>query len=349
MKKLEINGKSIGKNEPCYVIAEMSGNHNGSLQRALQIVEAAAEAGADAIKLQTYTADTITLNCDNEYFQTQKGSPWEGRKLHDLYKEAYTPWEWHEALMKRAEELGITCFSTPFDFTAVDFLEEIHVPAYKIASYEIRDIPLIQRVARTGKPVIMSTGIATLGDIYEAVEACRREGNDQITLLKCTSAYPSPFGEMNLRVIPNMEQTFGCVCGLSDHTLGTEVALASVAMGAGIVEKHMTLRRTDGGVDAAFSMESEEFAGMIRQIRNIEAAMGRATYDLTEKQMAGRAFGRSLFIAEDIRAGEVFTEKNIRSVRPAAGLAPKYYTDILGRKAASDLKKGEPLLWEMVK
>ena len=349
MKKLEINGKSIGEDEPSYIIAEMSGNHNGNLQRALQILETAVEAGVDAIKLQTYTADTITLNCNNKYFQTPKGSLWEGRTLHDLYKEAYTPWEWHETLMKRAEELGVTCFSTPFDLTSVDFLEELHVPAYKIASYEIRDIPLIQRVARTGKPVIMSTGIATLRDIHEAVEACRREGNDQIALLKCTSAYPSPYEEMNLRVIPNMEQTFGCVCGLSDHTLGTEVALASVAMGAGIVEKHMTLKRADGGVDAAFSMEPEEFAGMIQQIRNIEAAMGQVSYELTEKQIAGRALGRSLFIAEDIRLGEVFTEKNIRSVRPAAGLAPKYYTDILGRKAASDLKKGEPLSWEMVK
>lgn len=349
MRNLDINGRKIGEGEPSYIIAEMSGNHNRSLQRAIQIVEAAAEAGVDAIKLQTYTADTITLNCENEYFQTPKGSLWEGRTLYDLYEEAYTPWEWHEALMKRAKELGLTCFSTPFDFTAVDFLEELQVPAYKIASYEIRDIPLIQRVARTGKPVIMSTGIATLGDIHEAVEACRREGNSQIALLKCTSAYPSPHEEINLRVIPDMKRSFGCVCGLSDHTLGTEVALASVAMGAGIVEKHMTLKRADGGVDAAFSMEPEEFVGMIRQIRNIEAAMGQVSYELTEKQIAGRELGRSLFIAEDIHEGEMLTEKNIRSVRPAAGLAPKHYMDVLGKKAARDLKKGMPLSWEMVK
>lgn len=349
MRKLEINGRKIEEKGPSYIIAEMSGNHNGNLQHALQIVEAAAQAGADAIKLQTYTADTITLNCDNEYFQTPKGSLWEGKTLYDLYKEAYTPWEWHEALMKRANELGIPCFSTPFDFTAVDFLESLYVPAYKIASYEIQDIPLIQKVARTGKPVMISTGIATLEDIYVAVETCRREGNDQIALLKCASAYPSPYEDMNLNVIPNMKQTFGCICGLSDHTLGTEVAVASVAMGAKIVEKHMTLCRAEGGVDAAFSMEPDEFASMVQQIRNVEAAMGQISYELTEKQIDGRKLGRSLFIAEDIQAGELFTEKNIRSVRPAAGLAPKHYVNVLGREAICDLKKGMPLSWEMIK
>ncbi len=346
---MKIDGRQIGENEPAYIVAEMSGNHNGDMNRALSIVEVAAKVGADAIKLQIYTADTITLDCDNEYFQTQKGSLWEGRTLHDLYKEAYTPWEWHEPLMKRAKELGLTCFSTPFDFTAVDFLEELHVPAYKIASYEIQDIPLIRKVAATGKPIIMSTGIATLEDIYTAIEACKKEGNNQIALLKCTSAYPSPYEEMNLNVIPNMKQTFGCVCGLSDHTLGTEVAVASVAIGAQIVEKHMTLRRADGGVDAAFSMEPEEFGDMVRQIRNIEAAKGRVTYDLTEKQIEGRKFGRSLFVAENIQAGEMFTPENIRSVRPANGLATKYYADVIGRKAAGDLKKGTPLSWEMIK
>lgn len=349
MKTLKIEGRVIGEKEPSYIIAEMSGNHNGDLQRALKIVEAAAEAGVDAIKLQTYTADTITLDCDNEYFQTQKDSLWEGRTLHDLYEEAYTPWEWHEPLIKRARELGLTCFSTPFDFTAVDFLEKMNVPAYKIASYEIQDIPLIQKVARTGKPIIMSTGIATLTDIYVAVETCREAGNEQVALLKCTSAYPSPYGEMNLNVIPHMKQTFRCICGLSDHTLGTEVAVASVALGAEIVEKHMTLRRADGGVDAAFSMEPEEFADMVKQIRNVEQAKGCVTYELTDKQKAGRQFGRSLFIAEDICEGYPFTESNIRSVRPVAGLATKYYESILGRRAACDLKKGMPLSWEMIK
>lgn len=348
MKRLEINGRAIGENTPAYIIAEMSGNHNGDIQRALRIVEAAAKAGADAVKLQTYTADTITLDCDNKYFQTQKGSLWEGRTLHDLYEEAYTPWEWHGVLMKRAKELGLTCFSTPFDFTAVDFLEGLGVPAYKIASYEIQDIPLIRKAAGTGKPMLISTGIATLEDIYRAVEACREEGNEQVALLKCTSAYPSPYGEMNLSVIPNMKETFGCACGLSDHTLGTEVAVAAVAIGAQIVEKHMTLRRADGGVDAAFSMEPEEFADMVRQIRNIEAAKGRVTYGLTGKQIEGRRFGRSLFVAEDICKGETFTDKNIRSVRPADGLAAKYYDKVLGRSAAYDLKKGQPLSWEMI-
>lgn len=349
MEKIEIDGKVIGEKEPAYIIAEMSGNHNGDIHRALEIVEAAAEAGADAIKLQTYTADTITLDCDNTYFQTQTGSLWEGRTLYDLYKEAYTPWEWHGPLMEKAAELGITFFSTPFDFTAVDFLEKMDVPAYKIASYEIQDIPLIRKVARTGKPIIMSTGIATLEDIYAAVIECKKEGNEQVVLLKCVSAYPSPYEEMNLNVIPHMKQTFGCVCGLSDHTLGTEVAIASVTLGAQIVEKHMTLRRADGGVDAAFSMEPEEFANMVRQIRNVEKAKGIITYDLTNKQKEGRQYGRSLFVAEDIREGNEFTEKNIRSVRPAFGLATKYYEDVLGKKAAYSLKKGTPLSWEMIR
>lgn len=349
MEKLKIDGKEIGKGAPAYIIAEMSGNHNGDIRRALEIVEAAAEAGADAVKLQTYTADTITLDCDNEYFQTQKGSLWEGRTLYDLYGEAYTPWEWHEPLMEKANELGIACFSTPFDFTAVDFLEERNVPAYKIASYEIQDIPLIQKAARTGKPVILSTGIATLADIYDAVEVCRMAGNEQIILLKCTSAYPSPYEEINLNVISHMKQAFGCVCGLSDHTLGTEVAVASVALGAELVEKHLTLKRADGGVDAAFSMEPKEFADMVRQIRNVEKAKGQVTYDLTDKQKEGRQFGRSLFIAEDICKGDEFTEDNIRSVRPAAGLATKYYESVLGRRASCDLKKGMPLSWEMIK
>lgn len=349
MENLKIDGRTIGKASPSYIIAEMSGNHNGDIRRALEIVEAAAEAGADAIKLQTYTADTITLDCNNEYFQTQKGSLWEGRTLYDLYGEAYTPWEWHGPLMEKARELGLTCFSTPFDFTAVDFLEKLDVPAYKIASYEIQDIPLIRKVAETGKPVIMSTGIATLADIYAAVETCRKAGNEQIVLLKCTSAYPSPYEEMNLNVIPHMKQTFGCICGLSDHTLGTEVAVASVALGAEIVEKHLTLKRADGGVDSAFSMEPKEFADMVRQIRNVEKAKGHVSYELTDKQKEGRQFGRSLFIAEDVCEGSEFTEKNIRSVRPAAGLATKYYKSVLGRKASCDLKKGMPLTWEMIK
>ena len=349
MEGLKVNERIIGQGAPAYIIAEMSGNHNGDLHRALEIVDVAAEAGADAVKIQTYTADTITLNCDNTYFQTPRGSLWEGRTLYDLYKEAYTPWEWHGPIMEKAEKVGLACFSTPFDFTAVDFLEKLEVPAYKIASYEIQDIPLIRKAARTGKAILLYTGIATLADIYAAVEACREEGNEQVALLKCTSAYPSPYEDMNLSVIPHMRETFGCTCGLSDHTLGTEVAVASVALGAEIIEKHMTLCRADGGVDAAFSMEPEEFANMIRQIRNVEKAKGCVTYELTDKQREGRQFGRSLFVAEDICEGSEFTNNNIRSVRPAFGIAPKYCESILGKKAARDLKKGTPLSWGMIK
>lgn len=348
MEKILIGGKEIGEENEAYIIAEMSGNHNGDIDRALRIVEAAAESGVDGIKLQTYTADTITLDCNNKYFRTLVGSLWEGRTLHDLYEEAHTPWEWHEPIMKRAKELGLTCFSTPFDFSAVEFLERMNVPAYKIASYEIQDLPLIREVARTGKPIILSTGIATLADIWEAVETCRREGNEQIALLKCTSAYPAPYEEMNLCVIPHMMQTYDCVCGISDHTLGTEVAVASVALGAKIIEKHLTLRRADGGVDAAFSMEPKEFSDMVRQVRNIEKAKGSVNYRLTKNQKEGRKFGRSLFIAEDIPKGNCFTEHNIRSVRPANGIATKHFDNIIQKKAKYDLKKGMPLSWEMI-
>lgn len=341
--------ESFMDNRHTYIIAEMSANHNGDLGRALSIVDAAAKAGADAVKLQTYTADTITLDCQNKYFETPKGSLWEGRTLYDLYAKAYTPWEWHRPIMERARELGIGCFSTPFDSTAVDFLENLGVLAYKIASYEIRDIPLIKKVAGTGKPMLISTGIATLEDIYRAVETCREAGNSQVTLLKCTSAYPAPYQEMNLRVIPHMKQAFACPCGLSDHTLGTEVAVSAVTLGAEVIEKHLTLCRADGGVDAAFSMEPEEFAQMVRQIRNVEAAVGCVTYSLSEKQKEGRRMGRSLFVAEDIPTGEPFTVQNVRSVRPAWGLAPKHYDAVLGKRAAYDLKKGMPLSWEMVK
>ena len=268
--------------------------------------------------------------------------------MYDLYEEAHTPWEWHEPLMKRAKELGLACFSTPFDFSSVEFLEGMNVPAYKIASYEIKDIPLIRKAAATGKPIILSTGIATMADIWEAVETCRKEGNEQIALLKCTSAYPAPYEEMNLSVIPHMMQTYDCICGISDHTLGTEVAIASAALGAKIIEKHLTLRREDGGVDAAFSMEPKEFADMVRQVRNIEKAKGSVTYQLTKNQKEGRKFGRSLFVAEDISRGSTFTGYNIRSVRPADGIETKHFYNIIGRKATYDLKKGTPLSWEMI-
>lgn len=348
MNTISIGSSAIGIDTPTFIIAEMSGNHNGDLSRALSIVDAAVDAGVDAIKLQTYTADTITLDCDNEYFRTQKGGLWEGRTLYDLYAEAYTPWEWHKAIIQHAKERNIICFSSPFDFSAVDFLEDLNVPAYKIASYEIQDIPLISKVAKTGKPVIMSTGIATLSDIYSAVEACKAVGNNNIILLKCTSAYPSPFEEMNIKVIPHMMQMFNCPCGLSDHSLGSEVAVAAVALGARVVEKHLTLSRKDGGVDAAFSMEPNEFKSLVNQIRNVEKALGKVTYDLTEKQVEGRTGGRSLFVSKDIRKGEVFTENNIKSVRPSVGMAPKFYYDVLGRKANCDIKMGTPLSWNYI-
>lgn len=348
MYDIKIADKKIGTNEAVFFVAEMSGNHNGDLSRALEIVDAAAEAGVDAIKLQTYTADTITLDCDNVYFKTQSGGLWEGRTLYDLYSEAYTPWEWHEEIFTRAKKRGLICFSAPFDFTAVDFLEKLGNPIYKIASYEIQDLPLIEKAASTGKPIMLSTGIAKTHEIAAAVETCHKVKNNNIILLKCTSAYPTPYEDMNLNVIPDMKTRFDCLCGISDHSLGDEVAVASVALGARVIEKHMTLRRDDGGVDSAFSMEPEEFADMIRRIRNVEKAIGKATYELTKKQIEGRAFGRSLFVTKNIAKGELFTEHNIRSIRPATGLPPKYYYEILGKKAKCNLQQGTPLSFDNI-
>lgn len=345
-QEILIGNRKISAESPAFVIAELSGNHNQDLGRALAIIEAAGESGADAIKLQTYTADTITMDCRNQYFATQAGSLWEGRTLYDLYQEAHTPWEWHEKLFQKAEDCGLICFSSPFDKTAVDFLEQLNAPAYKIASYEINDIPLIRRAARTGKPVIISTGIAALSDIELALQTCREEGNQDVILLKCTSAYPAPYHEMNLRVIPHMAETFQCMTGLSDHSYGTEVAVAAAALGAKVVEKHLTLSRQDGGVDSDFSMEPEEFARMVREIRNVEAALGTVTYELTAKQMESKRYSRSLFAAEDIRKGQAFSESNIRSVRPGYGIEPRYLDEILGKQAKGDISRGMPLKWE---
>lgn len=343
-----IQDRKIGNKYPTFIIAEMSGNHNKDINRALEIVEIAKECGADAIKLQTYTPDTITLNCNNKYFATQKGSLWEGMTLYQLYEKAYTPWEWHKRIFERANKVGLICFSSPFDVTAVEFLEKLESPAYKIASYEITDIPLIKKVARTKKTIIISTGIANLSDIEAAVKACKEEENEKVILLKCTSAYPSPYEEMNLRVIPHMAQTFECITGISDHSYGTEVAVAAVAQGAKVVEKHFTLSRAEGSVDADFSMEPKEFAEMVKQIRNVEKALGRVSYELTKSQMAGKQYARSLFTVNDIKKGELFTIDNIRSVRPGNGLAPVYLEEILGRRAAQDIERGMPLRWEMI-
>ncbi|MCI9175130.1 MAG: pseudaminic acid synthase [Lachnospiraceae bacterium] len=345
-REIQLGNHIISEESSIYIVAELSANHNMDYDRACAIIEAAAEAGADAVKIQTYTADTITIDCNAKEFQAH--GLWEGMSLYQLYQKAYTPWEWQEGLIRYANGKGLDCFSSPFDFTAVDFLESLHVPAYKIASYEINDIPLIKKAAQTGKPVILSTGIARLSDIELAVHTCKEAGNENVILLKCVSAYPAPLEEMNLRVIPNMGRTFGCLTGLSDHTLGAETAVAAVALGAKVIEKHLTLKRKEGGVDSAFSMEQEEFADMVSQIRRIEKALGTVTYDLNQKQEESRLMSRSLFAVKDIRQGETLTAENIRSIRPGTGLHTKYYEDILGKTAREDLKKGTPLDWALI-
>ena len=345
---VKIANKKIGKNYPVFIVAELSANHLRKFDNAVKLIKEAKEAGADAVKLQTYTPDTITIDCENEYFQIKQGTIWDGKTLYELYKEAYTPWEWQPKLKKIAEEMGLILFSTPFDKTAVDFLEEMNVPAYKIASLEILDIPLIEYVASKGKPVIISTGIATLSDIKEAVNACKRMENDQIALLKCTSVYPVPLGEINLKTIPNLAETFGTIVGLSDHTLTISVPVASVALGACIIEKHFTLNRPSGGPDAAFSLEPDEFKAMVKAIREVEKALGEVSYELTEKMKKSRQHSRSLFVVKNMKAEEIFTEENVRSIRPGYGLPPKYLKDILGKKAKKDIKRGTPLSWELI-
>ncbi len=347
-KKIKIENHIISESAPAYIIAEMSGNHNMDFNRAVRIMEAAKESGADAIKIQTYTADTITLNCDSSYFQITQGTLWDGTTLHKLYEEAYTPWEWQPKLKQIANEMGLDFFSSPFDGTSVDFLEEMNVPAYKIASFEITDIPLIKKIAGLGKPVIISTGIAKLSDIELALETCRQAGNEDVILLKCCSAYPTPYEDINLRTMVSMAETFDCLTGLSDHTMGSTVAGASVALGGRVVEKHLTLSRAEGGVDSAFSMEPHEFKKMVDDIRIIEKALGKVTYDLTDKQLAEREHSRSLFIAKDMKAGEAFTPENLRSVRPGFGLHTKYYEEILGKKVKKDVTLGTPMSWDLI-
>lgn len=347
-KRLTIGNKIIEANASVYVIAELSGNHNMDFDRAVEILQAAKEAGADAIKIQTYTADTITLDCDDPCFQITQGTIWDGTTLHKLYENAYTPWEWQPKLQKIANDLGMDFFSSSFDFTSVDFLENMNVPAYKIASFEITDIPLIRKVAKLRKPVIISTGIATLADVELAVKTCKEAGNEDVILLKCCSAYPTPYEDINLRTMINLADTFDCIVGLSDHTMGDTVAVASVAMGAKVVEKHLTLRRADGGVDSAFSMEPEEFKHMVEHIRIVEKAMGKVTYELTDKQKGERQHARSLFIAQDMKAGESLNESNMRSVRPADGLHTMYYYELLGKRVKRDVKLGTPLSWDLI-
>lgn len=347
-KKIKIGSRYVGEGEGTFIVAEVSANHLQDYDRAEDIIRAAAEAGADAVKLQTYTPDTITLDCDNEYFQITQGTIWDGTTLHKLYETAYTPWEWQPKLKKYAESLGMECFSSPFDATAVDFMHEMDMPAYKIASFEINDIPLIRKIAKLGKPIIFATGIAYLEDIERAIRVCKEVGNEQVILLKCTSTYPSPYEDMNLKVIPNMAEVFDCVAGLSDHSMGSAVAVASVALGAKMVEKHLTLSRADGGPDAAFSMEPDEFKRMVDEIRIAEKALGKVTYELTEQQKRSREDGRSLFVVKDIKAGEMFTEENVRSIRPAFGMHTMYYDEVLGQKAKTDLVKGTPMDWKYI-
>ena len=343
MKQVMLGNKIIGENAPAFIIAEMSANHNMEYSRAEAILHAAKEAGVDAVKLQTYTADTITLNSDKKYFRTRDNSLWSGTTEYKLYEKAYTPWEWQPKLKELADKMGIILFSSPFDLSSVDFLEEMDVPAYKIASPEIVDIPLIKKCAQTGKTIIISTGVASIGDIERAVDVCRQEGNENVILLKCTAEYPSPYSQMNLKTIKNMEETFGCPAGLSDHSLGDEIAIAAVAMGAKVIEKHITLHRADGGVDSAFSMEAEEMKRMVERIRHVEQAMGIVQYEYIGTNNEKKRRGRSLFVSADIKKGERFTEKNIRSVRPGDGLHTKYYFDVLGKRATRDLSFAEPL------
>lgn len=346
---IKIENRVIDSKSGVFIVAEISANHLHNFDNAVKLIKEAVKAGVDAIKLQTYTADTITIDCDNDYFKINQGTLWDNRKFYDLYKEAYTPWDWQPKLKKVAEEEGLICFSSPFDRTAVDFLEDMNVPAYKVASFEITDIPLIEYMASKGKPIILATGIATLSDIEEAVNACRRVGNNQIAILKCTSAYPAPFEDMNLRTIPNLAETFGVISGLSDHSLGITVPIAAVSLGAKIVEKHFTLSRADGGPDAAFSLEPEELKAMVKAIRETEKALGNVCYNLTDKMKSSREFSRSLFVVKDIKTGESFKEENIRSIRPGFGLHTRYYNDILGKYAKSDIKKGTPMSWDLLK
>jgi len=345
--KITIANRPIGPGCPAYIIAEMSANHGQDFDQALMILEAAREAGADAVKLQTYTADTLTISCDTEPFRI-RGTAWAGRNLHDLYQEAYTPWDWQPKLVAAAAAMGLHCFSTPFDESAVDFLEAIAVPAHKVASFELVDLALLRKIASTGKPVIMSTGMATLAEIDEAVTTLRRGGCHEIALLKCTSAYPAPAGAMNLRTIPHLAQTFDVVAGLSDHSLGVAAPVTAVALGASVIEKHLTLSRAAGGPDSGFSLEPDEFKAMVTAVREAEQALGTVSYSVTAGEMASRAFRRSLFVVRDIKAGEIFSADTIRSIRPGHGLSPRYLDLALGRRAAVDIQRGTPLAWEHI-
>lgn len=345
---LQIGKRRVGPGEPVYIVAEMSANHNQDFAAAEAIIRAAKDAGADAVKLQTYTADTLTIDSDKPAFRVTGGTLWDGRTLHSLYQEAYTPWDWQPKLQKLAHELGLDFFSTPFDVSAIDFLERLNVPAHKVASFELVDIPLIEAVARTGKPIIMSTGMASKAEIQDAVDAAKRGGCDQLVLLKCNSGYPAPLEEMNLSTIPDMAKTFGVAVGLSDHTMDIAVPIASVALGACVIEKHFTLDRRQKGPDSSFSLEPAEFRAMVDAIRATEKALGRVFYGTNPREEKSKAFRRSLFAVADIAAGETLTAQNVRSIRPANGLPPKHFAEVLGRKAKAAIERGTPLSWDLL-
>lgn len=348
-RSILIADRHIGLGLPPFIIAEMSGNHNQSLDRALEIVEAAASSGAHALKLQTYTADTMTLDIsEGEFFIKDPKSLWNGRSLYELYKEAYTPWEWHEPIFNRCRDLGIICFSTPFDGTSVDFLESLNVPCYKIASFENTDLPLIRKVAATGKPMIISTGMATVAELDETLRAAREAGCSDLILLKCTSSYPAAAANTNIRTIPHLRELFECEVGLSDHTMGVGVALAAVALGAVVIEKHFTLRRADGGVDSVFSMEPEEMRSLVIETERAWQSLGSISYGPTEKEKDSLQFRRSLYVVKDMKAGEKFTAENLRVLRPGMGMAPKFYDMLLGKTVNTDLKKGTPVKWDIL-
>ena len=347
-KSIQIGERRVSSGEPVYVIAEVSANHNQKFENALRIIEAAREAGADAVKLQTYTPDSMTIQSQRQYFQVTGGTLWDGRSLYDLYGDAYTPWEWQPKLKGAAEDLGMHCFSSAFDTSAVDFLEKMHVPAHKVASFELVDLPLIRKMAETGKPLILSTGMATLEEIEEAVGTARSAGAIEIALLKCSSAYPAPAEEMNLRTIPELERRFNVPVGLSDHTTGIAVPVAAVSLGACIVEKHLTLSRADGGPDSAFSLEPQEFRAMVDAVRTAEKALGKVHFGVSQDEGRSRIFRRSLFVVRDIKKGDRFTAENVRSIRPAHGLHTRHMEEIMGKSAARDIERGTPLSWDLV-
>jgi pseudaminic acid synthase len=346
---MKIDNFEINETSPCFIIAELSANHNGDIEIAKKTIIAAKEAGANAIKLQTYTPDTLTIDCDNEYFQIHEGTLWDGKTLYELYGEAYTPWEWHEELFKLAKSEGMICFSSPFDKSAVDFLEELNVPAYKIASFEIQDIPLIEYAASKNKPMIMSTGIANLEDIQLAIDACHKMGNREIILLKCTSSYPAPLELANLKTIPDLKERFNVKVGFSDHTYGSLAPTVAVTLGARVIEKHFILDKSIGGPDADFSLDMNEFKDMVDKVRDTERLLGTVSYEISEKVRKNRKFARSLFLVSDVKAGERITENNVRSIRPGYGMHPKFLNEVLGKTFRDDYLKGTPLNEKMIK